>query len=71
MKFSDLQFKSVVSTPARLLRLPDAIAYVGAEVILRELEKHAGLKPYERRNKLTVYDRLEIDQAIDRMRQPA
>jgi hypothetical protein len=60
MKFSAINF-----TP-RGMRPDVAAAYVGSEEIIQDMVALKLLKPRIRRHKLTVYDRRDIDAALDK-----
>jgi hypothetical protein len=52
----------------RLLRPADAETYVGGEAMLRYFKERGWLRPVVTRNRLTLYDRLDIDVAADRLK---
>jgi hypothetical protein len=44
----------------------DTEDYVCGSVMLEQLQKEWGLRPIEKRNRLVVYDRVDVDLAIER-----
>lgn len=50
----------------RLLNARDAGDYVCGSTMLKQLCEKWGLKPLEKGHKLTVYDRHDLDAAIER-----
>lgn len=58
---------SAIMTPARLLRKPDAAAYVGGEHVLDLFESAGWVTPAKQGHRCTVYDRLKLDTACDRL----
>jgi hypothetical protein len=51
----------------RLLRPPEAAKYVGGEQVLAKLKEWGWLRPLVERKRLTVYDRCDLDAAVDRL----
>jgi len=49
---------------AKILNRRDTIAYVGGERILQILEVEYHLKPFEKRHKMTLYWREDIDKVL-------
>lgn len=58
---------SAIMTPARLLRKDDAATYVGGEHLLDLFVKAGWVKPAKQGPRCTVYDRLKLDTACDRL----
>lgn len=52
----------------RGLRSRDAEDYVGGATVLSELTRRWRLQPFMRQKGITVYDRHEIDAALDKQR---
>ena len=59
-----MKYHAVISMLPRLLRAEEAADYVGGETMLREL----AVPPTCKRKGLTVYDRLELDRAIEALK---
>ena len=56
-----MKYSAVIALPPRLLRAEDAADYVGGETMLKEL----AVEPISRRKGSTLYDRVDLDRAID------
>jgi hypothetical protein len=63
-----MNYLSVMATLPRLLNGRDAADYVCSHSILKKLCEHYGLRPIEKGHRLTVYDRFDVDAAIERMK---
>lgn len=61
MKYSDAMAKV-----PRLLISRDAEDYVATPTMLKDLVDNYGLRPLTQGKRMTVYDRLDIDEAITR-----
>jgi hypothetical protein len=59
-----MKYQAVMNQLPRLLKADDAEDYVGGETMLRKLE----VKPVHQGNRLTVYDRHELDAAIEKLK---
>lgn len=59
-------YSSVISSAPRLLNGRDAEDYVCGQTMLKQLCDQWGLRPIEKGPRLTVYDRHDIDAAIER-----
>lgn len=59
---------NLISAWPRLMRRDLAQEYVGGETMLAELESAELVSPAEQRNRLTLYDRHELDAAVDARR---
>ena len=57
---------NLIAAWPRLMRPDIAAEYVGGETVF-EMLLRAGLKPLIQRNKLTVYDKQEVDAAVTRL----
>lgn len=44
----------------------ESIAYLGSEQLFTEYQRAGWLKPFQKRNRLTLYDRHDLDFCIDR-----
>lgn len=60
-----VKYSQVIALLPRLLSARDAEDYVCGPTMLADLREHWGLKPLEQRKGLTVYDRHDIDRAIE------
>jgi len=49
---------------AKILNRRDTIDYIGGEKILRILEDEYHLKPFEKRHKMTLYWREDVDNVL-------
>ncbi len=56
-----MKYQAVIAMLPRLLRAEDAADYVGGETMLKEL----AVEPFSRRKGSTLYDRVDLDRAID------
>lgn len=63
-----MKYHQVIFTLPRLLSAAESEDYVAGPTILEVLRTVHGLKPAEQRKGLTVYDRQEIDLAIEKMK---
>lgn len=54
-------YSAIIALLPRLLRSEHAEDYVGGSTMLKEL----GVKPVEKRKGLTLYDRFDLDAAIE------
>jgi len=59
-----MKYHAVISMLPRLLSAADAADYVGGESMLKQL----GVKPTSRRKSCTLYDRQDLDRAIDALK---
>lgn len=66
-----MKYASLMAAVPRILNARDAEDYVCGPTILKLLCEKWGLKPFLRLNKLTAYDRNDIDLAIDRLKSDA
>lgn len=60
-----MKYAEVVAQAPRLMIKKDAEDYCAVPSVLAELEERWGLKPFEKKAGKTIYDRIEIDQAIE------
>jgi hypothetical protein len=60
-----MKYHAVIAMLPRLLRAEEAADYVGGETMLRELN----VKPTSRRKGCTLYDRHDLDRAIEAVKQ--
>ena len=56
-----MKYHAVIAMLPRLLRAEEAADYVGGETMLKEL----AVEPFSRRKGSTLYDRVDLDRAID------
>lgn len=56
-----MKYHAVIAMLPRLLRAEEAADYVGGETMLKEL----AVAPFSRRKGSTLYDRVDLDRAID------
>ena len=63
-----MNYTSVMATVPRLLNGRDAADYVCSDSMLEKLCAEFGLVPLEQGKRLTVYDRFDVDAAIERMK---
>lgn len=61
-----MKYLSIIEQIPRLLNARDAEDYVAGPTMLAELQNKWGLKPIDKRHRLTTYDRHDIDMAIER-----
>jgi hypothetical protein len=61
-----MNYSSIMAAVPRLLNKRDAEDYVCGYTMLKQLCDRWGLRPIEKGNKLTVYDRHDLDAAIER-----
>lgn len=61
-----MKYSEIIAQAPRLLQARDAEDYCAGATMLAELCERWGLKPFEKRARFCVYDRLAIDAAIDR-----
>lgn len=61
-----MKYQSIIASLPRLLSARDAEDYVAGPTILADLRANFGLSPVEQRKGLTIYDRNDIDDAIER-----
>lgn len=61
-----MKYSSIIAQIPRLLNGRDAEDYVAGPTMLEDLRERWGLKVFDQRPRLTTYDRLEIDAAIER-----
>lgn len=59
-----MKYSHIMEMLPRLLRSEEAEDYVGGDVMLREL----GVRPLKQRKGLTIYDRVDLDKAIDNLK---
>ena len=59
-----MKYHAIINMLPRLLRSDEAEDYCGGGVILRELN----VKPTMKRKNLTIYDRQDLDRAIEAMK---
>lgn len=60
-----MKYSEVIAQAPRLMIKKDAEDYCAVPSVLAELEEKWGLVPYEKKAGKTIYDRLEIDMAIE------
>lgn len=63
-----MTYTSVMATVPRLLNGRDAADYVCSDSMLEMLCAEYGLHPLQQGKRLTVYDRFDVDAAIERMK---
>lgn len=59
-----MKYHAVIHMLPRLLNAAEAADYVGGETMLKEL----GVEPVSRRKGSTLYDRQDLDRAIDALK---
>ena len=59
-----MKYHQVIVQLPRLLRAEEAADYVGGVTMLKEL----GVSPISKRKGCTLYDRTDLDQAIDKLK---
>lgn len=59
-------YSSIIATLPRLMSARDTEDYVCGSTMLEQLVSQWGLRPIEKRKTLTVYDRVDVDLAIER-----
>jgi hypothetical protein len=64
-----VKYCDIMASLPRLLRAEDAEDYVAGPTVLADLRERYGLKPTIQQKKLTVYDRHDIDLAIENLKQ--
>jgi len=64
MKLGDI---IMFSFAPRMMRPDVAKAYAGGEDVLERLEAKGLLAPKVRKKRITLYDRVELDRALDRI----
>lgn len=60
-----MKYHAIIHMLPRLLRAEEACDYVGGPTMLREL----GVEPTTKRKGLTLYDRQDLDRAIEKLKQ--
>ena len=61
-----MNYSSIMASLPRLLISRDAEDYVAGGTMLKQLCEKWGLRPIEKGHKLTIYDRFDLDAAIER-----
>lgn len=62
---------AIVAQLPRLMDATETVHYVKLERILKTLRKDFGLRPVEEKHGSTLYDREDVDAAINRMKAAA
>ena len=63
------KYHQIIHTLPRLLNAAEAEDYVAGPTMMTILAKEHGLSPVTQRKGLTVYDRTEIDLAVEKLKQ--
>lgn len=63
-----MKYHQIIHTLPRLLTAAEAQDYVAGPTMLAVLATDHGLEPVTQRKGLTVYDRTEIDLAVERLK---
>jgi hypothetical protein len=64
-----MKYCDIMASLPRLLRAEDAEDYVAGPTVLADLRERFGLRAIVQQKKLTVYDRHDIDLAIENLKQ--
>lgn len=59
-------YLSVIAMLPRLMSAGDTEDYVCGRMMLEQLQEKWGLRPIEKTNRLVIYDRVDVDMAIER-----
>ena len=65
------KYHQIIHTLPRLLTAAETLDYVAGATVMGLLTNDHGLKPVVKRNGLCVYDRTEIDHAVEKLKQAA
>ena len=63
-----MKYSEVIAQIPRLLQAKDAVDYCAGQTVLNDLQSKHGLKPIRKAKGLTVYDRNDIDDCIEKMK---
>lgn len=69
MKFTEVLTRSarIERANPRLMRRPDAGAYVGTSQLLARMEQAGWVRPVINEHKMTFYDLRQLDRCVDRL----